>query len=54
MAVLLDSIIGGIQWLTENRNRQVPAKKYKQVKFAVIAMLGGWYGIFCIQFAATD
>ena len=40
MAVLLDSIIGGIQWLTENRNRQVPAKKYKQVKFAVIAMLG--------------
>ena len=40
MAVVLDSIIGGIQWLAENRNRQVPAKKYKQVKFAVIAMLG--------------
>ncbi|MCH2323238.1 MAG: ABC transporter permease/substrate-binding protein [Pseudomonadales bacterium] len=40
MAVLLDSIIGGIQWLAENRNRQVPAKKYKQVKFTVIAMLG--------------
>ena len=29
-----------MEWLTENRNRQVPAKKYKQVKFAVIAMLG--------------
>ena len=40
MAVLLDSIIGGIQWLAENRTRQVPAKKYKQVQFTVIAMLG--------------
>jgi len=36
MAVALDGIIGGIQWLTENRNVNPPSEKYKRVKFAVI------------------
>ena len=32
MAVVLDSLIGGIQWLTENGHRQTSEKKFNQVK----------------------
>ena len=43
MAIVLDSIIGGIQWLTEQRNQKSSTRKFKQVKFIVItaALLGG-------------
>ena len=36
MAVVLDSLIGGIQWLTENGHRQISEKKFTQVKYTVI------------------
>ncbi|NKB34960.1 MAG: ABC transporter permease subunit [Pseudomonadales bacterium] len=39
MAVALDSLIGGIQWLAENRNQNGTEKKYTQVKYAVIVAL---------------
>lgn len=35
MAVILDAIIGGIQWLTENRNNEEVAKRYRRV-FATV------------------
>ena len=36
MAVILDAMIGGIQWLTENRNNEEVAGRYRRV-FAVVA-----------------
>lgn len=36
MAVTLDSIIGGIQWLTENRNQEAPSQQFKRVRLAVL------------------
>ena len=35
MAVILDSLIAGVQWLVENRNQHSATKKYKQVKVVV-------------------
>jgi len=35
MAVILDSLIAGVQWLVENRNQHSTTKKYKQVKVVV-------------------
>jgi len=35
MAVMLDSLIAGVQWLVENRNQHSATKKYKQVKVVV-------------------
>ena len=35
MAVVLDSLIAGVQWLVENRNQHSATKKYKQVKVVV-------------------
>lgn len=37
MAVILDSLIAGVQWLVENRNQSSAIRKYKQAKVAVIA-----------------
>ena len=37
MAVTLDSLIAGVQWLVENRNQSSATRKYKQAKVAVIA-----------------
>lgn len=50
MAVVLDSIIGGIQWLTEQRNQNVSSKKYKQVKIAVVTamVLGGSFSAYSL------
>jgi len=39
MAVVLDALIGGIQWLVENRNQATTETKYRQVKYAVIGAL---------------
>jgi osmoprotectant transport system permease protein len=39
MAVALDAIIGGIQWLSEHRNQDVDSGRFKQVKLAVGAGL---------------
>ncbi|MDD9895871.1 MAG: ABC transporter permease/substrate-binding protein [Gammaproteobacteria bacterium] len=47
MAVVLDSLIGGIQWLVENKNQASSEKKYKQVKYAIIGAL-----ILSISFSA--
>ncbi|MDG2421925.1 MAG: ABC transporter permease/substrate-binding protein [Gammaproteobacteria bacterium] len=35
MAVILDSLIAGVQWLAENRNQHSATKRYKQVKVVV-------------------
>ena len=35
MAVILDSLIAGVQWLVENRNQHSATRKYKQVKVVV-------------------
>lgn len=45
MAVILDAIIGGIQWLAENRVEQVDEKRFRLVRNAVITSL-----IFCTGF----
>ena len=39
MAVILDAIIGGIQWLTENRNNEEEAGRYRKIFAAVTAAL---------------
>jgi len=39
MAVILDTVIGGIQWLAENRNQHGSEGRYRQVKLAVISAL---------------
>ena len=36
MAVVLDAMIGGLQWLAENRNQNVDQGKFQRVKYAVI------------------
>ena len=50
MAIFLDSIIGGIQWLTEHRNQKSSTRKFKQVKFIVITavLLGGSFSAYSI------
>ena len=50
MAIVLDSIIGGIQWLTEQRNQKSSTRKLKQVKFIVITavLLGGSFSAYSL------
>jgi osmoprotectant transport system permease protein len=38
MAVILDALIGGVEWLTSHHNR-ISSPRYRQVKMAVIAAL---------------
>lgn len=50
MAVILDAIIGGIQWLTENRNNEEIAGRYRRV-FAAVAgalVLGGGVSVWSL------
>ena len=37
MAVVLDAMIGGMQWLAENRNQNTDPGKFRRVKYGVIA-----------------
>lgn len=39
MAIVLDAIIGGIQWLAENRVEQVDEKRYRLVRSSVVTAL---------------
>ena len=39
MAVILDGIIGGIQWLVENRTEIADTRRYKQVRGVVVVSL---------------
>lgn len=39
MAVVLDSIIGGIQWLVENRSEIADTARYKRARIAVVSSL---------------
>lgn len=39
MAVVLDSIIGGIEWLTAHRNDPTAIRKFRRVRLAVVAGL---------------
>ncbi len=45
MAVVLDAMIGGMQWLAENRNQDTEPGKYRQVKYAVIGTAAICLGI---------
>lgn len=45
MAVVLDAMIGGMQWLAENRNQDVDPGKFRRVKFAVLATAALGLGI---------
>lgn len=39
MAVILDSIIGALEWLAEHRNSAATARRYRQVQVAVVVAL---------------
>lgn len=39
MAVLLDAIIGGIEWLAEHRNDEADTRRYRRVRVAVVGGL---------------
>ncbi len=45
MAVLLDAIIGGLQWLVENRNNSVDSPRYRRTRLAVAAGLVATFSV---------
>jgi osmoprotectant transport system permease protein len=45
MAIVLDAMIGGMQWLAENRNQDVDSGKYRRVKAVVISVAALCVGI---------
>ena len=45
MAVILDAIIGGMQWLAENRNNEAAAGRYRKVFAAVCGALALGLGV---------
>ncbi len=49
MAVLLDSLIGGIQWLTEHRN-DTASKSYKRIRSAVVTstVIAGLFVVYTL------
>ena len=50
LAVILDTLIAGVQWLVENRNQSIDLVKYKRVRnaLAVGFLLGVGFSVFSI------
>ncbi|GIS51132.1 MAG: hypothetical protein Ct9H90mP25_5660 [Gammaproteobacteria bacterium] len=44
MAVVLDALIAGVQWIVENRNKSIEPSKYRLIRNST----GGVFLIFCI------